>query len=108
MAEFTAMKKGALFVFKETHSYTTQPYKRVEYDRYGFGRVVSATKDGKIKKWRDATFDFSHGREVPRASWLVTGVDEPAVISALKERGYGNEFESLEAVRDFLRPFKRA
>jgi len=69
-------------------------------------RVTSVRRDGTAQA-RESLIDGTPSRGVVYGQMVVQGIDAERASRAIVERG-SDEFESLEAVRDFLRQFRTA
>lgn len=106
-------KRGQVCVVHTKHSYTTcsSPYARVETDRATVGIVVGVTREGEITrykpivKYQDANPSIRLDKNPPEGKYAITDpFDHGRAIVAVVERG-SPEFDTVEAAREFLRPF---
>jgi len=99
-------KRGELIVVPVTRSYVLLRDGRLELNAYLVQRVTSVRRDGTAQA-RESLIDGTPSRGVVVGQMVVQGIDVERASRAIVERG-SDEFESLEAVREFLRPFRVA
>jgi len=99
-------KRGELIVVPVTLSYTYLHGGTHESSYYLVQRITSVRRDGTAQA-RESLITGMPSRGVVVGQLVVKDIDVERASRAIVERG-SDEFESLEAVREFLRPFKVA
>src|SRR5690606_11662430 len=99
-------KRGELIVVPVTRSYMSLQDGHRAWTVYLVQRVTSVRRDGTAQA-RESLIDGTPSKGVAVGQLVVKGIDVERASRAIVERG-SEEFESLEAVREFLRPFKAA
>lgn len=99
-------KRGELIVVPVTRSYVSLRDGIRESSAYLVQRITSVRRDGTAQA-RESLITGTPSRGVVIGQMVVQGIDVERASRAIVERG-SDEFESLEAVREFLRPFRTA
>jgi len=99
-------KRGELIVVPVTRSYMSLQDGHRAWTVYLVQRVTSVRRDGTAQA-RESLIDGTPSKGVVVGQLVVKGIDVERASRAIVERG-SEEFESLEAVREFLCPFRAA
>lgn len=104
--------RGDLAVIEQKASATYLKGGGIARNFFAVALVTSVTRDGQVKKYRVAG-SFYESKNTPdrvlivRQEDLVTTQAFEDLAARCKEQWNANEFVSLDAVRDFLQPYKR-
>src|SRR5690606_8619315 len=97
-------KRGELIVVPTTRSYMSLRDGHRAWTVYLVQRVTSVRRDGTAQA-RESLINGTPSRGVVVGQLVVKDIDVERASRAVVERG-SDEFESLEEVRNFLRPFR--
>jgi len=104
--------RGDLVVVKrEMRSVCAGTYKSVVRPYYSLALVTGVTRDGRVKKYRVAGDHYESKAPPPAGALIVkqTKVSANRAFADLetrcRDKWDANDFDSLEAVREYLRPY---
>lgn len=98
-------KRGDIFVYKIFHKAVYLDGRSTSRSAYVFGEVESASRDGRVKKFRRFYGDGGGHveKELPARLWMISArLDKEALRKALS---WDTEFANLDEVREFARKF---